>query len=139
MRCQQATAIGAVNNHPSGDPTPSAADGSLTAELVWAGELPNIEELDYLIIGWDRWLSLKRRIVVSQIVAGPSHFLDGRTDRIASAGPSSAPKTRSPRQALKRSPRYLLLLSWLWRWPAGRGGSLTATQPDTLLPTTNSP
>jgi DNA repair protein RadC len=36
---QQATAIVAVHNHPSGDPTPSAADVALTVEIVAAGQL----------------------------------------------------------------------------------------------------
>ena len=57
---QQATAIVAVHNHPSGDPTPSAADVALTVELVRAGELLDIELLDHLIIGQGRWISLKR-------------------------------------------------------------------------------
>jgi len=57
---QNATAIVAVHNHPSGDPTPSAADVSLTVELVQAGKLLDIELLDHLIIGQGRWLSLKR-------------------------------------------------------------------------------
>ena len=34
---QQATAIVVVHNHPSGDPTPSAADVALTVEIVAAG------------------------------------------------------------------------------------------------------
>ena len=33
---QQATALVAVHNHPSGDPTPSAADVALTVEIVAA-------------------------------------------------------------------------------------------------------
>lgn len=57
---QNATAIVAVHNHPSGDPTPSAADIALTVELVQAGKLLNIELLDHLIIGQGRWISLKR-------------------------------------------------------------------------------
>ncbi len=57
---QQATAIVAVHNHPSGDPTPSAADVALTVEIVSAGTLLDIELLDHLIIGQGRWLSLKR-------------------------------------------------------------------------------
>ena len=57
---QQATAIVAVHNHPSGDPTPSAADVALTIEIVAAGQLLDIELLDHLIIGQGRWLSLKR-------------------------------------------------------------------------------
>ncbi len=57
---QNAIAIVAVHNHPSGDPTPSAADVSLTVELVQAGAMLDIELLDHLIIGQGRWLSLKR-------------------------------------------------------------------------------
>jgi len=57
---QNATAIVAVHNHPSGDPTPSAADVALTVELVRAGELLDIDLLDHLIIGQGRWVSLKR-------------------------------------------------------------------------------
>ena len=54
------SAIVAVHNHPSGDPTPSAADVALTIEIVAAGKLLDIELLDHLIIGQGRWLSLKR-------------------------------------------------------------------------------
>jgi DNA repair protein RadC len=57
---QNATAIVAVHNHPSGDPTPSAADVSLTVEMVRAGEMLDIDLLDHLIIGQGRWLSLRR-------------------------------------------------------------------------------
>lgn len=57
---QNATSIVAVHNHPSGDPTPSAADVSLTIELVQAGTLLDIALLDHLIIGQGRWVSLKR-------------------------------------------------------------------------------
>jgi DNA repair protein RadC len=57
---QNATALVAVHNHPSGDPTPSAADVALTVELAQAGALLDIELLDHLIIGQGRWLSLRR-------------------------------------------------------------------------------
>lgn len=57
---QNATAIVVVHNHPSGDPTPSAADVSLTVELARAGEMLDIDLLDHLIIGQGRWLSLRR-------------------------------------------------------------------------------
>jgi DNA repair protein RadC len=57
---QNATAIVAVHNHPSGDPTPSAADVALTVELARAGDLLDIDLLDHLIIGQGRWVSLKR-------------------------------------------------------------------------------
>jgi DNA repair protein RadC len=57
---QTATAIVAVHNHPSGDPTPSAADVALTVELAQAGALLDIDLLDHLIIGQGRWVSLRR-------------------------------------------------------------------------------
>jgi DNA repair protein RadC len=57
---QNATAIVAVHNHPSGDPTPSAADVALTVELSQAGALLDIDLLDHLIIGQGRWVSLRR-------------------------------------------------------------------------------
>lgn len=49
-----------VHNHPTGDPTPSAADVSLTAEVVAAGALLDIKVLDHLIVGQGRHSSLKR-------------------------------------------------------------------------------
>lgn len=47
------------HNHPSGDPTPSADDISLTARLVKAGEVMGIPVVDHLIIGNGRYISLK--------------------------------------------------------------------------------
>ena len=55
-----APAIVLVHNHPSGDPTPSAADVSLTAEVAKAGELLGIDVLDHLVIGHGRHTSLRR-------------------------------------------------------------------------------
>lgn len=55
-----AVAVVAVHNHPSGDPTPSAADVAVTAELARAGTLLDIELLDHLVIGDGRWVSLRR-------------------------------------------------------------------------------
>jgi len=55
-----AVAVVAVHNHPSGDPTPSAADVALTAELARAGGLLDVELLDHLVIGQGRWVSLRR-------------------------------------------------------------------------------
>jgi DNA repair protein RadC len=40
-----------VHNHPSGDPTPSSEDVSITKRLVKAGELLNISVLDHVILG----------------------------------------------------------------------------------------
>lgn len=55
-----ATAQILVHNHPSGDPAPSAADISLTADVVRCGELLDIAVLDHMVIGQGRWVSLKR-------------------------------------------------------------------------------
>ena len=46
------------HNHPSGDPTPSAADLAVTRRLVEVGVLVGIELLDHLIIGTARYVSL---------------------------------------------------------------------------------
>jgi len=54
-------AIIVVHNHPSGDPTPSPEDVAVTRQIVEAGKLLDIEVLDHLIIGWQRWISLKER------------------------------------------------------------------------------
>ncbi len=55
-----AVALVAVHNHPSGDPTPSAADVALTTEIARAGDLLDVEVLDHLIIGQGRHASLRR-------------------------------------------------------------------------------
>ena len=48
-----------AHNHPSGDPTPSREDIELTRRMVQAGEIMGIEILDHLIIGSQRFLSMK--------------------------------------------------------------------------------
>ncbi|HVM60356.1 MAG TPA: DNA repair protein RadC [Verrucomicrobiae bacterium] len=40
-----------VHNHPSGDPTPSSEDITVTKRLVKAGELLNISVLDHIVLG----------------------------------------------------------------------------------------
>lgn len=55
-----AVAIVLVHNHPSGDPTPSSADVSLTVDVVEAGRLLDITVVDHLVIGQGRHVSLKR-------------------------------------------------------------------------------
>lgn len=54
-------AIIIVHNHPSGDPTPSPDDVKITQEIAKAGELLGIEVLDHLVIGSQRYISLKER------------------------------------------------------------------------------
>lgn len=55
-----AVAIVLVHNHPSGDPTPSSADVSLTVDVVDAGRLLDITVIDHIVIGQGRHVSLKR-------------------------------------------------------------------------------
>jgi DNA repair protein RadC len=56
---RDAAAIVVVHNHPSGDPAPSSEDLRITGELASAGRLLDIELLDHLVIGRDRWISLR--------------------------------------------------------------------------------
>jgi DNA repair protein RadC len=51
----------AVHNHPSGDPSPSPDDVSVTRALVQAGKLLDIEVLDHVIVASGRFVSLKER------------------------------------------------------------------------------
>jgi DNA repair protein RadC len=59
-----AAAVILIHNHPSGDPTPSAEDLALTRRLVEAGRLLGIEVLDHLVIGDNRYVSLKERALL---------------------------------------------------------------------------
>ena len=56
-----ATAVIVAHNHPSGDPTPSPEDVQVTRSLVQAGSLLGIEVLDHLVIGHQRFVSLRER------------------------------------------------------------------------------
>lgn len=47
------------HNHPSGDPSPSPEDIALTRGVVQAGKLMDIDVLDHLVIGSDRFISMK--------------------------------------------------------------------------------
>ena len=50
-----------LHNHPSGDPTPSPDDINLTRAIVEAGKLLDIEVLDHLVVGGNKFVSLKQR------------------------------------------------------------------------------
>ncbi len=54
-------AVIVVHNHPSGDPTPSPEDVRITQHIVEAGNLLDVEVLDHLVIGQQRYVSLKER------------------------------------------------------------------------------
>ncbi len=47
------------HNHPSGDPTPSPDDLETTRRLVEAGRILDIELVDHIIIGHQRFVSLR--------------------------------------------------------------------------------
>lgn len=56
-----ASGIIVAHNHPSGEVDPSAHDVRLTAELVSAGKLLQLEVLDHIIIGPSAFTSLRER------------------------------------------------------------------------------
>jgi DNA repair protein RadC len=58
---RNATAVIVVHNHPSGDPTPSPEDVTVTRAFVQAGKLVDVDVFDHVIIGQGRWVSLKER------------------------------------------------------------------------------
>ena len=56
-----AAAVILVHNHPSGDPTPSPEDISLTKKLIDAGKILDIPVLDHVIVCSGRYCSLKEK------------------------------------------------------------------------------
>ena len=58
---ENAAAFIVAHNHPSGDPSPSPEDVSVTRKIVQAGELLNVDVLDHIVIGHNRFVSLKER------------------------------------------------------------------------------
>ncbi|MEC8512957.1 MAG: JAB domain-containing protein [Planctomycetota bacterium] len=54
-----AAAVVVAHNHPSGDPTPSAADRAVTERLVKAGEVLGVPVLDHLVWAEGGWVSLR--------------------------------------------------------------------------------
>jgi DNA repair protein RadC len=58
---ENAAAFIVAHNHPSGDPSPSPEDVNVTRQLVQAGKLLDIPLLDHIIIGRQRFVSLKER------------------------------------------------------------------------------
>lgn len=50
-----------AHNHPSGDPTPSTQDFELTKVLLEASRLMNIPLMDHLIIGYQKYISLRQQ------------------------------------------------------------------------------
>jgi len=59
---ESAAAIVVVHNHPSGDPEPSTQDVTVTQRLVQVGTLLGVPLLDHVVVGGDRWVSLRERM-----------------------------------------------------------------------------
>ncbi|QCJ43621.1 JAB domain-containing protein [Bacillus sp. S3] len=58
---RSAASVIALHNHPSGDPSPSREDIEVTKRLVECGKIIGIELLDHLIIGENKFVSLKEK------------------------------------------------------------------------------
>lgn len=58
---RSAASVILVHNHPSGDPSPSHEDVETTRRLVEAGQIVGIEVLDHVIIGDNKYCSMKSR------------------------------------------------------------------------------
>lgn len=56
---KNSTSMILAHNHPSGDPTPSKEDKSITKRLVETGRIVGIQVLDHIIIGDGNYLSFK--------------------------------------------------------------------------------
>ena len=56
-----ANSIICLHNHPSGDPTPSSQDIDITKRLEEVGDLVGIRLLDHIIIGYNKYVSLKEK------------------------------------------------------------------------------
>lgn len=59
-----ADAVIMVHNHPSGDPTPSPEDVEVTRKAIEAGRLLEIEVVDHVVIGANRFFSFKEKRLV---------------------------------------------------------------------------
>ena len=59
-----AASIIVAHNHPSGDPTPSSQDIEITKILHKNGTMMDIELLDHIIVGKDRYYSFKEKGII---------------------------------------------------------------------------
>lgn len=60
IKCGGASII-ICHNHPSGDPTPSKEDINITERIKQCGKIVGIELLDHIIVGDQKFLSLKEK------------------------------------------------------------------------------
>lgn len=64
LKYETSNSIVLVHNHPSGDPTPSMDDVNLTARIIRAGKLLNIEVIDHIIIGDGIYTSFRKEEII---------------------------------------------------------------------------
>lgn len=58
---ESAAAVILAHNHPSGDPKPSQEDIEITKQITKAGEILGIQVLDHIVIGDNKFVSLKEK------------------------------------------------------------------------------
>lgn len=58
---RSAASVICIHNHPSGDPAPSREDIEVTKRLAESGKILGIELLDHVIIGENKFVSLKEK------------------------------------------------------------------------------
>ena len=61
---QAAASIILLHNHPSGDPSPSQEDIAVTEQLIKVGKIMDLTVLDHIIIGDNKFISLKEQGMV---------------------------------------------------------------------------
>ncbi|PKM83148.1 MAG: hypothetical protein CVU89_02360 [Firmicutes bacterium HGW-Firmicutes-14] len=61
---RSAAAIILAHNHPSGDPAPSPEDIQITCRLAEVGNIIGIQVIDHIIIGENRFISLKEQGII---------------------------------------------------------------------------
>ena len=59
-----ASGIICIHNHPSGDINPSKEDINITLRLKECGKIMGIELLDHIIIGNNKYVSLKEKGII---------------------------------------------------------------------------
>ncbi len=64
---RKAAAIIFVHNHPSGDPTPSPADFSITRQLIFACQAMGIGVHEHMIIGDNQYFSFADQGIIAEI------------------------------------------------------------------------
>lgn len=73
----RASALIVAHNHPSGDPSPSAADVDVSLRLQQAGRLVGVELLDHIVVAGGRWCSLREQGLLPARCAPETPFAAG--------------------------------------------------------------